>query len=114
MYWMKYGFSRSLNCNSETDLASSSLMARITGSVASEESWPREIGPRAKNKQTQNADFQQIERFTSALRFEQSGAEGWEDDPRISPSFALQSALSEWRATQLQQVRTRIRHRRTR
>src|SRR2546428_9137120 len=40
MYWMKYGFSRSLNCNSETDLWSSSVIARITGSGDGAALWP--------------------------------------------------------------------------
>src|SRR5262245_29304986 len=58
---MKYGFSRSLNCNSDTDRRNSSVIARDIGSPDVEESWLRETNETPSSSDTKIAHRKRVE-----------------------------------------------------
>src|SRR6185436_16224431 len=91
---MKYGLSRSLNCNSDTDRRSSSTIARNTGSFGAVGSWLREAIDDERTRLIITANFQRVETLTVGLRLQRLAAQESADDRMTSLSFGPQSELS--------------------
>src|SRR5262245_27176032 len=107
---MKYGFSRSLNCSSETDRWSSAVMAFMTGFVCAG-ACPNDNVALAKRKTNVN---RAAAYFMDAPQSKRLVARGLADGLKISLSSEPRSESSECSEIRRTRERTPIRRRKIR